>query len=158
MFANPRSGLLAAAGILFLAVPAQSQPVAPIAARPAPGQAAKLPKVSVRCVAPGSNRPVACAGSPAGSDIELLAAGALSDAPPVVTLREVSSGRQQRLQLKWFVDQGMAVKARIPASRQLCPANAAGQRLQFEIQVATSDMNQAQSGTADSVGFFQMRC
>ena len=158
MIDNPcRAACSALAGALLLASSAESRPGGSIAGGSEGPQAGKQPKISARCLAPGSNRPVACATSQAGSVLELQASGGLAEAPAVLLIREVGrGGRQVRLQPKWFLDQAMAVKARVPHSPQLCPARAKGQRLQFEIQMLTSDLQNAQH--ADSVGYFQMRC
>lgn len=121
----------------------------------------KKPATIVRCLPPGGKVTVPCRSLSAGSMIELRAQPDRSRAPAEIYFREVSAtGRPRtaraKLQVKWFVDHA-SLKAVVPQT--LCAGAAKGQQLQFEIQLATSDMNQAESGgDADSVGFFQMRC
>ena len=121
----------------------------------------RKPKGTVLCLPPGSSVPKPCAGLTSRSS---MAFRADSDFQGTAILRF----RARPVEL-----QGKAIDIRIPAGslrrgqiykieaplRQLCSSSQSGQRLQFEIQVLTSDINQAESGgDADSVGFFQMRC
>jgi hypothetical protein len=121
----------------------------------------RKPKGTVLCLPPGSSVPKPCAGLSSRSSMAFRADG---DFQGTAILRF----RSRPVELE-----GKVIDVRVPAGslrrgqvykieaplRQLCSSSQSGQRVQFEIQVLTSDFNQAESGgDADSIGFFQMRC
>ena len=117
----------------------------------------KTPKMTVLCLPPGGSKTIPCGMATRGTKLSLRMTQDGGPAPHTLIFREVGSGRTVpvKLQPKWISDHGM-----IPLPAGLCAgassAARGGQQLQFEIQVLTSDLQNAQH--ADSVGFFQMRC
>ena len=126
--------------------------------------APKNPKATILCLPPGSTKPAPCGVVSAGSDIQLVAEGGSSGLPLRVRLDEVTEGK------KPVIGRATISPRKLPGSggtyvltvpRHLCASASKGQRLQFEIQMLTSDLQNAENaryGDADSLGFFQMRC
>jgi hypothetical protein len=131
---------------------------APHATRAGPVQ--KKPTIVIRCLPPGGGKPVACASARAGERI-VLTIGKGSTSPSNVTLvpqqapRKPTIGRAT-ISPKKLPGSGTSYSFTLP--KEWCEGRLAGQ---FEIQVMTSDLQNAEnvrSGDADSLGFFQMRC
>ncbi len=149
--------IAAVAGLLTFASPALAQPSSTIASRPMPAPAAKMPKITVLCLPPRGSKPVRCGTATRATVLKLRLERAATKPPRFLIFRALGAVGNARvasvnLQPKWFLDHAQQVK--VPS--QLCDG-AAGQ--QFEIQILTADMNQAESASdAHSIGFFQMRC
>ena len=121
----------------------------------------RKPKGTVLCLPPGSGTPKPCAALTAQSS---LAFRADSDYQGTAILRF----RSRPVDLEATVVDVPLSRASLRGGqiytiqaplRQMCSSSRSGQRLQFEIQILTSDMQQSPAaGDADSVGFFQMRC
>ena len=118
----------------------------------------KPPKITTLCLPPGGSKPMPCRMATSGTQLSLRLAQDGGPAPHTLIFREVGSGRTVpvKLQPKWFIDHGVQLPAELCEGRPSPSRAGGGQQLQFEIQVLTSDLQNAQH--ADSVGFFQMRC
>jgi len=144
------------AGLLTFAAPALAQPSSTIASRPMPAPAANMPKITVLCLPPGGSKPVRCGTATRATVLKLRLERVATKPPRFLIFRAPGAAGSARvasvnLQPKWFLDH-----AQVKVPPQLCDG-AAGQH--FEIQILTSEMNQAESASdVHSIGFFQMRC
>ena len=143
--------ILSAAALCTLGAPGSAQPWNALSSKPRPNLA-KPPKMSVKCLPPGSSAGgTTCATMRRGASLlisfdEDVAAG-------TAILRFKAKGVELERPIG-PLRRGQTVRVAVPA--ELCAGSAAGQ---FEIQHLMSQYNQAESpGDADSVGFFQMRC
>jgi len=143
--------ILSAAGLCALGAPASAQLWDALSGKARPN-AAKLPRLTFRCLPPGSTGGgTSCATMRRGTT--LLVTVQDDGGPGAAILRFRAKGVDIERPIG-PLRRGQTVRVAIPA--ELCAGPAAGR---FEIQVLTSDFNQAESGgDADSIGFFQMRC
>ena len=134
--------------------PAPAQLWGSLSGKPRPHIAAKKPTVIVLCLPPGGTRPVPCSTAAAGSTLH-LDTDLRGSVPLRVTLISVSGVGRASVQARPVPGRDGSYLITVP--RHLCGKDKLGN---FEIQIATSDMNQAEGKVhdADSIGYFQMMC
>lgn len=146
--------MASAVAVMGLASPAPAQLWPSLSGKPRPHMATKKPNLIVLCLPPGGTKPVPCATAAAGSTLH-LDTDLRGSVPLRATLISVSGAGRASVQARPVPGRDGSYLITVP--RHLCAKDKLGN---FEIQIATSDMNQAEGKVhdADSIGYFQMQC
>ena len=124
-------------------------------------QISRTPKALASCLPPGG-RPAPCGTARAGQTLRLQLATTILPTAPIRLrfVEEAPAGRSPRTAVvtvppERSLDGGYEVT--VPG--ELCAGSRSSEG-QFEIQMLTSDLQNAEGagGDADSIGLFQMRC
>jgi hypothetical protein len=137
---------VAAAMLAFIPSPALAQGPAP---------SAKQPKVSVKCLRPGSTVPVACASVAPGSTL-LVGMGARGAEPQKIYLVENPGGRATEVAARAANDGEGSYE--VPVPRDICPMIMDRRQIRFEIQAFPAGAARLDKATPPTVAHIAIAC